>query len=362
MADPISAKAQEIAEKIAKAKRALAEKKKRERQAELERQREHKIQLYCEQVRQGLMPLRDQLQESLEECAILGEEDPTYQELKQKWEEITQQIEDPRSLAEEMYQDELEREELLAQQKEWEEQAALEEKRMEEEVNQWRQDLFQDLLQTIESAENYFEASDIAIHIRDYKEDLLAIDALEPTLVRLIERLNKLNTRDTVLELRYPIDATLNRMADFAMNQRMQGSFFKGTNGSTQLKQSHRRQTNSPFEYKDVVGKVVVYGGHPRMQRNVARRLPFVNLIWFNQEEGVSSMVERSDVVKDADLVILVTAYTSHKVQKIAQSNCDSYGLTLTYQNSTGIGSMLELIAVELKKKQLTRAQAPRKG
>lgn len=357
--DPLADQEQQIAEKIALAKRAVAEKKKRQRQERLEQERAQKIKEYCEQVKERLRPLQQQLMESLEECAILGEEDQTYRALKAELDELQAKMDNPEPLAEQLYQEEIEREELLEQQREWEEYVLAEERRMEEEVNRWRQELLEDLIQTIDDTHNYFEASDIAIYIRDFKEDLLAINALETVLSHLIERLNTLNTRDTKLELRHPIEGTLNRMVDFALNQRMQGTFLKINNGPSQLKQSHRRQANRPYEYEDVEGKVVVFGGHPRMQRNVARRLPNVNLVWFNQDEGVASMSERADVVKDADMVILVTAYTSHKVQKIAQASCEAHGLTLTFQNSTGIKPTLELISVELKKKRLVRRFEP---
>lgn len=353
--DPLADQEQQIAEKIALAKRAVAEKKKRQRQERLAQQRAEKIKEYCEQVKERLRPLHQQLTESLEECSILGEEDQTYLALKAELEELEDKMRHPEPLAEQLYQEEVEREELLEQQREWEEYVVAEELRMEEEVNRWRQDLYEDLIQTIDDTHNYFEASDIAIYIRDFKEDLLAISRLELALSHLIDRLNLLNTRETKLELRHPIEGTLNRMVDFALNQRMQGTFLKINNGPSQLKQSHRRQATRPYEYEEVEGKVVVFGGHPRMQRNVARRLPNVNLVWFNQDEGVASMSERADVVKDADMVILVTAYTSHKVQKIAQASCDAHGLSLTFQNSTGIKPTLELISTELKKRKLVR-------
>ncbi len=354
MADPIATQEQLIAEKIAQAKKALAEQKRREREAQRQKEREHKVQLYCEQVRQRLYPLQEQLTASLEECSSLGDDHPVYLDLLSQLNQVAEQIEHPYPLAEQLYEEELERERIQEQQKEWEEQVLVEEQRMEEEINRWRQDLFQDLLHTIDTSENYFEASDLAIYIRDYKEDLIAIDVLETVMQYLIERLNELNTKDTVLELRHPIEVTLDRMVDFALKQRVQQSnFFKTNTPPSQLRQSHRRQAERPFQYSGITGKVVVFGGHPRMQRNVARRLPDVNLVWFNQDDSVTSMSDRAEVVRDADLVILVTAYTSHKVQKIAQASCDAYGVDLAYQNSTGIRPMLELIAVELKKSQL---------
>ncbi len=356
MIDPITTQEQLIAEKIAEAKKALADKRRVEREAQRHKERTQKIQQYCELVRQRLQPLKDQLAHSLAECVPLGEEHPVYLDLKSQLEQIDEQMANPLELAEQLYEEEIERERIQEQQKEWEEQVLAEEQRIENEINLWRKDLLQDLLHTIDTAENYFEASDIAIYIRDFKEDLIAIDALEAVLEYLIERLNELNTKDTVLELRQPIEGTLDRMVDFALKQRVQQSnFFKTNNGPpSQLRQSHRRQAERPFEFKGIQGKVVVFGGHPRMQRNVARRLPDVNLVWFNQDESVTSMTERADVVRDADLVILVTAYTSHKVQKIAQASCEAYGVPLTYQNSTGIRSMLELIAMQLKKHKLT--------
>lgn len=344
---------QQIEDKITIAKHAVAEKKRRERIAKQERERAQKIQAYCEKVRERLRPIQESLLKSLEDCRILGDADPHFEELQNQLDEINDLMDNPESMAEQLYEEEREREEILEQQKELEEIVLSEERRIEQELCQWRQDLLQDLLQTIEKAENFFEASDIAIYVKDYKDDLLSIESLELVLRRLIDRINELNTRGTSpLELRQP-EATLNYMADFALKQRMQGNVHKVNGGPAQLRQSHRQQVDRPFEYRGINGKVVVFGGHPRMHRNVARRLPDVNLIWFDQERGIASVADRSDVVRDADLVVLVTAYTSHKMQKIAQMSCDSYGLTLVHQNSTGISSMLELIAVELKKKRL---------
>ncbi len=361
MLDPIRRKEQEILEKINLAKKAAQERQKQELRRQQEQQKEAKINQYIQEITKRLQELKMQLQQSLEECTILGESDPLYQDLQQQLTIISEQIDNPRPLAEQQYQRDLQQEEIALHKREWEELIMAEERRMDETLAQWRQALVQDLLDTINGAKTYFEASDIAVYLRDYREDLLSTDQLEPLLRRLIARINELNTRGNAFELRYPVETTLNRMVDFALNQRAQRSAILAGSRSlagsvppiSVLRQEHRHTPERPYEYRGLKGKVVIYGGHPRLQRNVVRRLPGVNFIWFEFDQDPEAIQERATVVKDANVAILLTTYTATAVQQTVQHLCDSLGVPLVYHHSTGIRSLIELIAVELQKQQL---------
>ncbi|GAB4211938.1 MAG: hypothetical protein OHK0012_05360 [Synechococcales cyanobacterium] len=357
MIDPIRRTEQEILAKISLAKQAAQERQKQERRRQLELQKEAKVNLYIQEITSRLQELEFQIKQSLEECSILGEEDPIYQDLQEQLTTLAEQIANPRPLAESRYQADLEQEERQLSKREWDELIAAEERRMDEALAQWREDLVKDLLETIEGAKSYFEASDIAVYLRDYREDLLATEQLEPILRRLIARINELNTRGNPFELRMPIETTLNRMVDFALNQRSQRATLLGAGRSSHaptpicpLQEEHRQSSERPYEYRGLTGKVVVYGGHPRMHRNVVRRLPNVTFVWFDFDLSLTAMQERQTAVQDADVVILLTAYLSQTAQQLAQSTCDLFRLSLVYHHSTGIRSVIELIAVELQK------------
>lgn len=356
MLDPIRRTEQEILEKINLAKKAAQERQKQERRKQQEQQREAKINQYMQEISRRLRHLQEQLQQSLAECAILGEEDPIYQDLRQQLQLVQSQLQNPRPLAEAQYQIQLAQEEVALNKREWEDLIIAEERRMDEALAQWRQGLIQDLSETIDAAKTYFEASDIAVYFRDYREDLLATEQLEPLLRRLIHRINELNTRGNPFELRYPVETTLNRMVDFALQQRSQRSTLLGGSRAaplSTLRQEHRHSPDRPYEYRGITGKVVVYGSHPRLQRNVVRRLPQVTSVWFDFDLPPEALQDRVTTVGDADIAILLTTYSSQEMQQAAQEACQRFGVPLLHQHATGIRSLIELIVVELQKHHL---------
>jgi len=98
----------------------------------------------------------------------------------------------------------------------------------------------------------------------------------------------------------------------------------------------------------------VVFGGHPHMREGVLKRLgnSQVNLIWIDMEQSDTQAKERAEVVKGADVVILVISYCSHKFQTLAKTACDRHGLELTYCIQTGASSLFDLMVQKLSGSQ----------
>jgi predicted transcriptional regulator len=343
MPDPLKDLRAAADEAIARAHEALAQKRELERQVQREQQRQAKIDEYMALIRQGLNATHEKILTNLEELVDLGTDHPAYQLLKVQLQEIEQQLAHPEVLAEKAYEEEI-----------WEQDVAEDNRKIEEQINSWRRELQQDLSQSIDEADEYFAACDLAVYVRDYKEDLLAIGAFEAVVEHLVRRVNQLDSVGKPKEIRGSHSRTLDWMADFAQEQRYPRQLLGSDGSLIKVRQSSRRQAERPYSYSDLTGKVVVFGGHPHMREGVLKRLgnSQVNLIWIDMEQSDTQAKERAEVVKGADVVILVISYCSHKFQTLAKAACDRHGLELTYCNQTGASSLIDLMVQKLSGNQ----------
>jgi len=338
MADPLEQFRLEASTLVIQAREALVKKREQEQEALREQERLVKLQQYRDRVNEELQGIHQELSRVANELRELGEDHPQYLVLQEKIAQVELLMADPEEMALRLYASE-ESEALLQAEK----------VQMNLRLDEWRRALADDIQQSILNADEYFQASDLAIYVSDYRDDLAAIGLFDKMVELLVQRINELDNSGKPKEIRGHA-RTLDWLVDFAQKQRYPRTMFGGDGSISKLRQTTRKQAHRPFTYPHLKGKVIVFGGHPHMYEGVRERLTgsMVNLVWFDMEQADTQVRDRSDVVKDADLVVLVTPYASHKFQDIARSACKRFGRELIPCNKTGITSMLDVISQNL--------------
>ncbi|WP_287131361.1 DUF2325 domain-containing protein [Candidatus Cyanaurora vandensis] len=338
MIDPLEQLKQEMSLAMGQAREALNQKREQEQLLRRDQERKIKLVQYQERVVNELKIVHDELAKTVAEAYELGEDHPTYLVLNHKLNELSVLMTQPEEMALRLYADEESKAILQADQQ-----------IMAQRLDEWRRNLAEDIRQTILAADEYFIASDVAIYVNDYREDLVAIGCFEEMVEILVKRINDLDNSDKPPKEIRGHARTLDWLVDFAQKQRLPRTMLGGDGGIARLRQASRK-TPRPFTYGHLAGQVVVFGGHPNMSDGVRERLvgSQVELIWFDMEQADTQVRDRSDVVKDADLVILVTPYASHKFQDIARAACKRHSQELVPCNKTGLTSLLDIVSQRL--------------
>ena len=224
---------------------------------------------------------------------------------------------------------------------------------MAEQTNRWRQDLKADLLEMIADQEDFFSATDAAVPVRAYLQDLKAIGALEEVVDELIVQINTHSQEGPVAKLRGSHEQTLNFIYHKALENRSRVERAP----DVQPRVRHRSSERQPNPYDALQGKVVVFGGHDRLETAVKNRLrnSGVDLVWYTVQSGLKLAEQGEHHVANADLVIIVTGYASHSLTEKAMQACQKVGMTPEMVNTTGMTKLLEAIEYGLKTRLLAQ-------
>lgn len=309
----------------------------------LQQQRETQIQQEISRIKQRLEPLLEQVETMLQQLAADDfAESATRLKLEEKAADLRQRLADAPLLAAQA----IDRQMILNEER-------LLDERLAEQTNRWRQALRIDLLEMISEQTDFFSATDASIAIRAYVHDLKAIGALEEVVDALIVQINTHSEEGPVARLRGSHEQTLS----FIYNKALENRARVDRAPDVQPRIRHRSSEKRPNPYGLLEGKVVIFGGHDRLETAVRNRLreSDINLVWCTAQAGPQIAEQAETHVANADLVLVLTGYTSHKLTDKALQAAQRAGKPAEMINTTGVVRVLEAIEYGLKTKQLAR-------
>lgn len=309
----------------------------------LQQQRESQIQDEIGKIKDRLEPLLTQVETMLQQ--LTGDdfvESATRRKLAEKAADLRQKLDEAPTLASHV----IDRQMILNEER-------LLDERIAEQTKRWRQALKVDLLEMIAEQTDFFSATDASIAIRGYAHDLKAIGALEEVVDALITQINTHSEEGPVARLRGSHDQTLS----FIYNKALENRARVDRTPDVQPRTRHRSSEKRPNPYSLLEGKVVIFGGHDRLETVIRNRLREVNvnLIWCTAQAGPQIAEQAETHIANADLVLVLTGYTSHKLTDKAMQAAQRVGKSVEMINTTGVVRVLEAIEFGLKTKQLAR-------
>ncbi|MEM9246670.1 MAG: DUF2325 domain-containing protein, partial [Cyanobacteria bacterium P01_F01_bin.153] len=166
----------------------------------------------------------------------------------------------------------------------------------------------------------------------------------------LIEQINTYSEEGAVARMRGSCEQTLHFIYDKAMQNRARVD--RGPELQPRIR--HRSSERRPKLYTQLAGKVVIFGGHDRLQTAVKNRLrdSQVELVWYSTQSGVSLAQQGESQIASANLVIIVTGYASHSLTEGAMQTAKKLGVMPEMVNTTGMTKLLETIEMGLKTRQ----------
>jgi Uncharacterized protein conserved in bacteria (DUF2325) len=309
----------------------------------LERQRDEFYQKALNEVESRLHQILDTVQATLQQLPEDEFSDSlTRQKLKEKEADILQQLADAPRLASEAADRQL----ILQEERLLEEQLT-------EQTNRWRQELKADLLDMIAEQSDFYSATDAAVALRGYLHDLKAINVLSEVVDALINQINAHSEEGPVAKLRGSHEQTLM----FIYNKALENRARVERAPNVQPRTRHRTSERHPNPYASLEGKVVIFGGHDRLESAVRNRLrdSDVDLVWCTAQAGLNMAQQAENHIVSADLVLIVTGYASHSLTEKAIQTAKKEGITPEMINTTGMTKLLEAIELGLKTQQLAR-------
>ncbi len=308
----------------------------------LQAQREAQIQQEVARLRQRLEPLLSEVEMMLASLAAENCESPTQQKLAEKATALRQGIEEAPILAAQT----VDRQMVLNEER-------LLDTRLAEQTNRWRQGLKTDLLEMIAEQTDFFSATDAAIAIRGHLPDLKAIGAVEAIVEALIQQINAYSEEGPVARLRGSHEQTLGYIYSKAMENRAKVEHTP----NVQPRIRHRSAEKRPNPYSQLQGKVVIFGGHDRLETAVRNRLreASVTLVWCTAQAGPQIAEQAEAHIANADLTLVLTGYTSHKLTDKAMQAAQRLGKSVELINTTGVVRVLEALEYGLKTQELAR-------
>jgi vacuolar-type H+-ATPase subunit I/STV1 len=309
----------------------------------LQQQRDEQVQQEINRIKSRLEPLLAQIEEML---AKLTTEDfvdsVTRQKLETKAADLHQKLADAPLLAAQT----IDRQMILNEER-------LLDERVAEQTNRWRQGLKADLMEMISEQTDFYSATDTSIAIRVHVHDLKAINSLEEVVDALILQINTHSEEGPVARLRGSHEQTLS----FIYNKALENRARVDRAPDVQPRVRHRTSEKRPNPYSQLEGKVVIFGGHDRLETSVRNRLreANVNLVWCTAQAGPQLAEQAESHIHKADLVLIVTGYTSHKLTDKAMQAAQRAGKAVEMVNTTGVVRVLEAIEYGLKSQQLAK-------
>lgn len=309
----------------------------------LEQQRDQHVQRAVSEIQKRLEPLLQEVEQMLQQFEVMNVDDSlTRQKLEEKAADLRSQLAEAPILAAQIADRQL----ILNEER-------LLDERLSEQVNQWRLELKADLLDMIAEQEDFYSATDAAIAIRAYAQDLKQIGALEEVVDALILQINTHSKEGPVAKLRGSYEQTLNFIYEKAMENRARVELARNVQPRTR----HRLSEKRPNPYSELEGKVVVFGGHDRMANAVKNRLrdSNINLIWCTVQDGLQMAQQVESHIANADLILVITGYASHSLTEKAMQASQRLGKNPEMVNTTGMTKVLETIEYNLKTQRLAR-------
>lgn len=309
----------------------------------LQQQREEQIQKKIVEIQDRLKPLLSQTEQMLSQFGSQDFTDSiTRKKLEDKAAELRQKLDDAPNLAAQL----VDRQLILNEER-------LLDERLAEQSARWRQALKEDILEMIREQEDFYSATDAAIAIRGYLPDLKAISALDEVVETLIEQININSEEGPVARLRGTHEQTLN----FIYNKALENRARVERAPDVQPKVRHRSTEKRPNPYTQLQGKVVIFGGHDRLETTVRNRLrdSDVTLVWCTAQAGPQIAEQAESHIASADLILVMTGYTSHKLTDKAMQAAQKCGKSPEMINTTGVIRVLEAIEYGLKSQQFAR-------
>jgi vacuolar-type H+-ATPase subunit I/STV1 len=309
----------------------------------LQLQRDEQVELEITRIKTRLEPLLVQIEEMLSKLTTEDFVDSvTKQKLEAKSADLRQRLEDAPLMAAQT----IDRQMILNEER-------LLDERVAEQTNRWRQGLKADLLEMISEQTDFYSATDTSIAIRVHIHDLKAIGSLEEVVDALIHQINDHSEEGPVARLRGSHEQTLS----FIYNKALENRARVDRAPDVQPRVRHRSTEKRPNPYGQLEGKVVIFGGHDRLETSVRNRLreANVNLVWCTAQAGPQLAEQAESHINKADLILVVTGYTSHKLTDKAMQAAQRAGQAVEMVNTTGVVRVLEAIEYGLKSQQLAR-------
>ena len=314
---------------------------------QIQKERDSKIQEAADALTGRLTPLLAQIESLIADYETNQISDSlNRKKLEQQADNLRQQLQDVELNAEKLVDAEFLRQEeqLISQQ---ETQA----------LTRWRTQLKADLLDLIHDQTDFYNATDTAIAIKGFIEDLKAIGALTEVVDALMAQINAYDRKASenalpTARLRGTYEQTLTFIADQAQRNRLN---FEGR--TTSFTPRRTQSSSRPESYSDLDGKVVIVGGHDRLETAIRNRFrgSGIELIWATTQTGPQIWAQAEQQILDADLVIVLTGYASHRHTEGIVKATKQCGKTPTYVNTTGMARLIEAIVVGLKSQVLSR-------
>ncbi len=309
----------------------------------LQQQRDAYVQKATEEIQQRLKPLLEKIETMLARYQHEGCPDtPMRQKLEAQAADLRRQLEEAPILAAEVADRQL----ILSEER-------LLEGREVEQISRWQKSLRVDLLEMIAEQTDFYSATDAAIAVKGYLQDLKAIGALEEVVEALMDQINSHSEEGPVAKLRGSHEQTLN----FIYNKALENRSRVERPPNVQPRVRHRPSEKPPNPYDVLEGKVVIFGGHDRLATAVRNRLRSskVELLWCTAQDGLQMAEQLENHIHSADLVLVVTGYASHALTEKAMQAAQRANITPEIINTTGMIRVLNAIEVGLKTKQLAR-------
>lgn len=309
----------------------------------LQQQRDEQIQKAADEIKFRLEPLLKDIEQTLSQLSPEDFVDSiNRRKLEEKAADLRQKLSDAPMLAAQA----VDRQMILNEER-------LLDERIAEQASRWRLALKEDLLEMISEQEDFFSATDAAIAVRGYIHDLKAIGSLEEVVDALINQINQHSEEGPVARLRGSHEQTLNFIYNKALENRSRVERVY----DVQPRVKHRNTEKRPNPYSALEGKVVIFGGHDRLETAVRNRLrdSEVTLVWCTAQAGPQIAEQAESHVSGCDLLLIVTGYTSHKLTEKAMQAAQRSGKSPEMINTTGVIRVLEAIEYGLKTKLLER-------
>jgi len=308
----------------------------------IQQQRDQYVQKMVAEIEQRLKPLLEGVEQTLAQISSDDVSDSTRQKLDEKAADLRQKLADAPLLAGRMADQQM----ILNEER-------LLDDRNSKQLEEWRHQLKADLMEMILEQRDFYSATDAAVPVRSHMQDLKEIDALEEVVDALINQINAHSSEGPVAKLRGSHEQTLNFIYDKAMENRSRVE----RPPNVQPRTRHRTSEKQPNPYTQLEGKVVVFGGHDRLETAVRNRLrdSGVNLVWCTAQSGLQIAEQGENHIYNADMVIVITGYASHALTEKAMQAAEKAGISPEMINTTGMTRVLETIEYGLKTRLLQR-------
>ncbi|MGL5923741.1 hypothetical protein [Chroococcidiopsis sp.] len=225
------------------------------------------------------------------------------------------------------------------------------------ELENQRRELKQDILEEIGQQRCFFEATDLAIYIRDRLKELSEINAVDEIAIALVNKINELSNRGPVAKHRLSGEETIRFTAQFALNNRIRAISIVGkptARSSKPQKENSLALENPSRSLSHLKGRVVIVGGDSTLELGVRAKLGDSQveiLHWANASAKQSQINKAVQAVEQADLVIAIAGVAPQKSIDTVVRSARSAKVKNSRLHAQGVGGVINAIEVGLASK-----------